>query len=143
MACTEDCGYIEKEPICFIESWEHWYYHENPKYGFEIYEDDEDTNSFELLKDWEECLERGMALIAYNYGDDIGKESIEVIYKYEDMTRDEGIPDEVRDFIKNLKTEYFVDDLLTMCGYIAWELDREDKVYVYGEYLGNDYCLGC
>lgn len=139
----------DREPMFLVDDWEKWYHENKPSYLFEVYlfEDDKEAKR---VKEYDESLDKGMALYFWKADDDCEEIAPTVIAQYQDYDRDNTIPKKVwsvfqkgaygADGDKYTKEELKLD--LESCGCVSW-FDKECKKYwVYGPYEDGRYCLG-
>lgn len=146
MRCDElgdqyECD-ANRTPICLVENWEMWYDENKPDYRFEVYEVIDNTVG-DIVKDYEIPIEKGMAL--YYWSDEIlelyddNVPTPVVVKKWENRTRHDLIPDEVKEQM-NCEDVYEFEDWLRGGGVINWRHKKEDdKLWFYGEYYDDSY----
>lgn len=115
----------DRRPISITNDWQAWWNSNKPDYQFEVYEFINDE--FKIVKRYEETMEEGMCLAYY----DEDKDKFVFLKKFPNLTRDDKIPEEVRERMKGKE----IDDSLSNCGDISWE---ENEIPVaYTEYSDN------
>ena len=125
----------DRTPITITDNYEQWLEKNDPDYDYEIYKFIND--GFEKIE-----LESGMALYYWKEGAFIESEKPNVIEKFKDYSRDDTIPESVKECMERtiFDDSDYVDSLFN-CGYITW-YDKDMNYYVYGEYYGNHYDYG-
>ncbi len=132
MKCDElsdqfECD-ADRTPIAFTDNWEDWFYSNNPNFSFEVWKFENDE--FELVKDYETRMNRGMVLVWYTEDSEEGEFNVEK--RYPDISRDDDVPKEVLERYEKGDDQEFS---LFYCGYISWVED--DIYYAYTEYADH------
>ena len=151
--CTElgdqfECD-ADREPMFLVDDWKDWFNKNRPTYRYEVYKfvDDEEA---ELVKNYEEAIDEGMALYFWNAEDDAEEVAPTVIAHYKDYDRNKKVPDKVWKVFRQgaywaddeeMTEEEFKSDLKCQ-GYVSWDDKEHKKIWVYGDYADGRYCLG-
>ena len=155
MDCGNEYDNYEASPVTMTNDWKKWYDENKPNYRFAVYEYNEQTNAFEIVKDSDDPLEEGMAFYYWKPDEDPECFPPHIIKKWPGRTRKMKIPNEVL----NWEGKRWGDDWdiefekaeLRMGGAFRWtarEWKSEDEFvegnyYVYGEYEDNKFTVGC
>jgi hypothetical protein len=119
----------DRTPVCLTENWKKWFNINNPDYLFEVYE--YDNNEFNLIKEYNEAMEEGMA---FYYWDENNDKAC-VIEKWPNKNRDDAIPKSVLRFKKFFENNY----KLELYGGGSFSYNKDGKTYIYGEYYDSKY----
>lgn len=118
-----------RTPICMTDDCSKY------GYGYEVYEL-KPNNTFKLIKEYEEYLERGIAI--FTITEHKGKEKRNVIQKFKNLTRNKITKSQVKRWKKQLHftetVEYILNDILC-CG--SYGEDIDGIWTVVGEYEDN------
>lgn len=153
MKCEElddqyECD-ANREPMFLVDDWEEWYRKNHPNYKFEVYEF-EDEEECTLVKQYEEAMEKGMALYFWDADDNHEEVAPTVIAHYKDYAYDTKVPDEVWKVFRQgaywsdgdeFTEKEFKKDLYCQ-GYASWDDEEHKKYWVYGYYADGRYCVG-
>lgn len=139
----------DREPMFLVDDWEDWLEKNHPTYRFEVYKF-VDNEEAELVKDYDEATDEGMALYFWNMDDDHEEVAPTVIAHYKDYNRYSKVPDEVWKVFR--QGAYWADDDeytekefkndLESSGWASWDDKEHEKYWVYGYYEDGRYCLG-
>lgn len=136
----------DREPMTITDDWKKWYENNLIDYDFEVYEYDEESKEFNLIKEYDAPMREGMALYYWENDEDTVTCPPIIIKEFSNRTRDDEVPQIVYDTInRDGAWGYYGhegpnDDLITS-GHINW-YDKNHRYYVYGEYTDNHYSLG-
>lgn len=140
----------DREPMFLVDDWEEWFAKNHPTYRFEVYKfvDDEEA---ELVKNYEESMDEGMALYYWSINDNYEEDEPIVISRYPNFDRYSPVPKHVWEVFRQgaywadgeaYTEEQFKGDLAA-CGYASWCDEAQEKYWVYGYYVDGRYCSGC
>ena len=118
----------DREPMFLVDDWNDWVTKNHPTYLFEVYKF-VDNEEAELVKDYNEVSDEGMALYFWDMDDDHEEVAPTVIAHYRDYTRKTKVPDEVWKVFRQgaywadgdeFTEEEFENDLKGS-GYASWD----------------------
>lgn len=141
-----DC---DREPMFLVDDWNDWIEKNHPTYWFEVYKF-ADSEKAELIKEYDEAADEGMALYFWDMDDDHEEVAPTVLAHYKDYTRKNKVPDEVWKVFRQgaywadgdeMTEEEFKRDL-DCSGFASWEDKEHKKFWVYGDYADGRYCVG-
>lgn len=151
--CTElgdqfECD-ADREPIFLVDDWKNWFNKNHPTYRFEVYKF-VDNEEAELVKQYEDSMNEGMALYYWDNDADHEEVAPTVIAHYKDYNRNKKVPDKVWKVFRQgaywadgdeFTEEEFKSDLKSG-GYASWFDAEYKKYWVYGHYEDGRYDLG-
>ena len=123
-----------RTPVCMTDNYSKY------GYGYEVYELKSD-GTFELVKEYEESLDRGIAI--FTITEKKGKEKTNVLQKFKNLTRNKVTKSQVKKWKKQFHftetTEYILNDILCSGSYGE---DINGMWTVIGEYGDNFFNKG-
>ena len=156
MKCEElgdqwECD-ADRTPVCLVDNWQKWTEENRPDYQFEVYEFVNDKECT-CIKEYDEALDEGMALYYWEGHEDLEEDLPHVMKKWPGRTRQDKIPEEVKEMMDKGMWDFEGDPVedvegeIHSFGAVTWfdipnsyEVDGA-RMYVYGSY--EDYHYSC
>ena len=141
---THDTFYEEyryTEPITMCNNWKKWYKKNKENlskdFHFEVYE--RKGNKFELIKDEDTPMEKGMAFCYWNRATCLDEPPTKIIYKYPNLkwTDDDPLPDEIKEYLEKANS----NSIMWSTHSVSFEIGY--KYYAFDIYRDNSYGTGC
>lgn len=134
----------DRTPITLTDDWRKWVntHKDEIDYAYAVYEfiETDDEEKFTLVKEYNESLESGMALVWYHNDNDKGTKPT-IVQKWPDRTRNKSLPKKVQRLSRPYEKNEDYNYELHNWGYVTW-IDDNDKFWVYGEYNDNSMPVG-